>query len=750
METKRGSGNVQTRYSFYESSDPIDICPKQKDKSLLDAVTETNSLESDNTNESHKSNSKSNGQQLANDNGPGSDASDPFQYEVVSKNIAEVDTVAKKIMNIDVSSPMGKPPTHEQGISSASNSATNAHETAIRDALVYIRKRGQHRMAHRSFDVDKAGEGSILNKGSHPLAIIASLPLSPGVDGSKALATATQLDNRLLSPPADVRKAASDMFRHQHGGESFEELELANSVHSLAMAKTGSSLPHFSITPSSPGPGKYMDMYLNAQREMIINAETPEVKRLSLELERRSRREQEIEKGVERILLAILQKVDSKNNDSSGKELEKVFTSLFAEQALSRDVKVRPMRLDSEGDDEADDIDVEQDEESTSTLDQLVEEGMDALEADYEDSSSNDELDTSIQTINSKEGMLGVETVKSESVDCEDSYDEIDDGSHDEMVLGPMSAESGGRTGVVLNVDGNGNSLDHDEGVASNDGTSPSIIASVTSAVKRSSDLVRQTLTFDSQRSMDAEALVNDIYSHILVRHPSHKSPKSATSKDRFSKWVSDKFTGTIDKGNEIAWDDDDPEEPGYISHTYSRTKLREIEQMFEYIMEREGSEYEVAMKESTIDPKKSCSDFELDLLEAERMLDKDKEKVEPVMIRETEEEAEATEEEAEATQASKTSPEALQTNIHFPGAKAAGTGDVGELEIYHLPIIYKAHQTGFEPTKDLVLQPDSVFAGQYYVQSELGSAAFSTAYRCVDLNSGKKAEDSEVVSSEI
>eukprot|EP00979_Chaetoceros_neogracilis_P014851 scaffold4945_cov123-Chaetoceros_neogracile.AAC.1 len=160
-----------------------------------------------------------------------------------------------------------------------------------------------------------------------------------------------------------------------------------------------------------------MDMYLNAQREMIINAETPEAKRLSLELERRSRREQEIEKGVERILLAILQKVDSKNNDSSGEEIEKVFTSLFAEQALSRDVKVRPMRLDSEGDDEADDIDVEQDEESTSTLDQLVEEGMDALEADYEDSSSNDELDPSIQPINSKEGMLGVETVKSESVD---------------------------------------------------------------------------------------------------------------------------------------------------------------------------------------------------------------------------------------------------------------------------------------------------------------------------------------------
>ena len=88
----------------------------------------------------------------------------------------------------------------------------------------------------------------------------------------------------------------------------------------------------------------------------------------------------------------------------------------------------------------------------------------------------------------------------------------------------------------------------------------------------------------------------------------------------------------------------------------------------------------------------------------------------------------------------------ALATNPCFPSAKPAGTGEVGDLELYHLPIIYKANQTGLEPTKDLVLQPDTVFAGKYYVQSELGSAAFSTAYRCVDLNSGKKGEDGEMV----
>lgn len=753
METKSGSEVVQTRYSFYESSDPIDFSPKLKEKPSLEVVTETQSVESENSNEAHKS---SKGEQLANDSRSGGDVSDPFEHEKATKNLSEVHAIEHAMINTDVSSTMGKPPMHERGISSSSsalNSATNAHETAIRDALVYIRKRGQRRMAAGAFDGEKFS-------GTDPLAVIASLPLSPGLDGSTALTTATKLENRLLSPPADVRKAASGMFRHQHDVDSgngngdvcsevaatikpFEGLELANSVHSLAIATGGFPLPHFSITPSSPAPGKYQDIYLNGQRGMIIDAETPEAKRQSLELERRSRREQEIENGVERVLLAILQKVDSKNINSSGEGIESALSSFFAEQALSHDIRVRPTRQDSEVEDEEDGIHVEQNEGGTFTLEKLLAEEKEAEDAYYEDSSSDDGLDTSIQPIKSKEGMQGIETVKSESSDNEETYDEIDDGSHDEMVLGPLSAESGGTTGVVLDVDGNGNSLDHEKELAHNDGSSPSIISSVTSAVRRSSDLVRQKLAFGSQKSLeDTEALVQDVYSHILVRHSSHKTPKSAASKESFSKWMSDKFTGAIDKGAKCAWDEDDPEEPGYIAHTYSRAKLQEIEQMFEYIMDREGSEYAVAMKESINDPKKSCSDFERDLVEAEQMLDEEKVEERKGIDKEVED--------AETKEVSMTSPKVLQTNLNFPGAKAAGTGDVGDLEIYHLPIIYKAHQTGFEPTKDLVLQPDSVFSGQYYVQSELGSAAFSTAYRCVDLNSGKKAEDGEVYYDEV
>lgn len=65
---------------------------------------------------------------------------------------------------------------------------------------------------------------------------------------------------------------------------------------------------------------------------------------------------------------------------------------------------------------------------------------------------------------------------------------------------------------------------------------------------------------------------------------------------------------------------------------------------------------------------------------------------------------------------------------------KKIGFGKEGELEQFSLPIVYNSFQTGFEPTKDLVLEPGTVVAGQYLVESELGSAAFSTAYRCVDM----------------
>ena len=749
---KNGSSGVQTRYSFYESSESIDFSPKEI-KNSLDAVTETNSIESENSNEEHKD------LPVVMASRSGGDNSESSQVDEILKSLVETESLQQKkktkqgkaVESADTTANLGKPPIYEGGItsSSASNSAMNAHEKAIRDALIYIRRRGQQRSVAVPVETENSSEGSMWTKGSDRLTVIASLPLSPGVEGAAAGATATYLDSRLLSPPADVRKAASDMFRHHDsdgdddidGSDRANGLELAHPVYSLPTAKRNPSVPHFSVTPSSPAPGKSHYMYMNGERDMINDAEILEARRLTLELERRTRTEQEVEKGVEKVLLAILQRVESENNDSSsGEAIESVLSSLFAEQAMSLDTsaigKVRPIRLNSEADDD-DDNDEVYDEVNevvakTSTLEELLAEDMEEEDTNCQ---RNSELDPSIEC---EEGF-GVEAIKAENSDDE-YYDEIDDASHEENVLGPLSSRMGGTTGVVLDVDENGSASDNDEESADPKEFSPSIISSVTSVAKKSS-LLLQKLTFGSQKSLESsESLVKDLYSHILVRHPSHKTPKSATSKEGFSKWMSEKFTTPVDEKATLSWDENDPEEPGYVTHTFSRAKLQEIESMFEDIMERAGSEYAVVMKESITHPKKPCSDFELDLLEAEQLLDKSQAETKEA------EDKEAKEEESE--QLPVTLAETLKTNAKFPWAKPAGSGDVGDLEIYHLPIIYKAHQTGFEPTKDLVLMPDSVFAGQYYVQSELGSAAFSTAYRCVDLNSGKKAEDGEVVST--
>mmetsp|Transcript_11589 Transcript_11589/g.23801 ORF Transcript_11589/g.23801 Transcript_11589/m.23801 type:complete len:905 (+) Transcript_11589:1-2715(+) len=98
----------------------------------------------------------------------------------------------------------------------------------------------------------------------------------------------------------------------------------------------------------------------------------------------------------------------------------------------------------------------------------------------------------------------------------------------------------------------------------------------------------------------------------------------------------------------------------------------------------------------------------------------------------------------------SSTIPAHLAGNPNFPHVYPSGQGRRGDMELFHLPIIYKSQQTGFEPTKDLVLQPGAVFAGQYLVQNELGSAAFSTAYRCIDLHSSERDDDGEEYHEEV
>eukprot|EP00816_Leptocylindrus_hargravesii_P001733 CAMPEP_0196807098 /NCGR_PEP_ID=MMETSP1362-20130617/7036_1 /TAXON_ID=163516 /ORGANISM="Leptocylindrus danicus, Strain CCMP1856" /LENGTH=999 /DNA_ID=CAMNT_0042180861 /DNA_START=279 /DNA_END=3278 /DNA_ORIENTATION=- len=66
--------------------------------------------------------------------------------------------------------------------------------------------------------------------------------------------------------------------------------------------------------------------------------------------------------------------------------------------------------------------------------------------------------------------------------------------------------------------------------------------------------------------------------------------------------------------------------------------------------------------------------------------------------------------------------------------AQSASSSSGGAMESFHLPIIYTAGKTGFEESSELSLYPGMLVAERYLVQQTLGSAAFSTAYRCMDL----------------
>jgi len=788
MDTN-GTASVKTRYSFYEAADAVDVVNTAPRKT--NSVTESRTMETDETG-STNDHDKPIEKYQDRENMSTEDVSESLKMadakETKSNHEIEVETCE----NGDITGTQKKPPSRHD------EHGTNMHEQAIREALSYIRKRGQQRETM----VDKTApalDAARWKTNSDPVSnlvggLLPTIPLSPGLDGSAALATATKLDSRLLSPPADVRKAASDMFRHHQDSEDgsngrdaikpFGGLELAKPVNSTISTPhwskspvnttdmlngegsgVESSIPHFSITPSSPAAGKFHGLQFNGHHS--TRTETPEARRQKLESERRTRRELEIEKGVEQVLQLILQRAEANNDSNAGESMEHMLSSLFAEQSISPAAsateKMRKIRVNNNDDDYSEMKDPENENISaaeTISLKNSNNEGTGVIPADHSNDSSN-VADTSIRPINSKEGMLEVEAIDSGTT--EDYFDEDDNSNQDEMVLGRLSSKMGGTTGVVLQHDENdvcnddeGHDDDHsmheeDDEFAVEDApaSSPSIISSVTSAARRTSKLVAAKLSFSSSnKSMeDIEVLVKELYSHMLIRHPSHKHIKNSNKKDNsLARWMSDHFTSSTTSRPDLMWDEEDPEEPGHIVHTLSRGKLQEIEQVYEDMVDQAGSEYAVAMKDkSNKSHNRTGSDFERDLLDAEKMLDNQKN---TSTLKSSGAGSKKKSEKDKVDPASKNASDLLMTNPNFPGAKAAGIGEVGDLEIYHLPIIYKAHQTGFEPTKDLVLQPDTVFAGQYYVQSELGSAAFSTAYRCVDLNSGNKSVDGEVVSS--
>lgn len=376
----------------------------------------------------------------------------------------------------------------------------------------------------------------------------------------------------------------------------------------------------------------------------------------------------------------------------------------------------------------------------------------------------NDDDDTDVDDRNEKSSTTATHYGQSwgpreekKLPDSQEKYDTIDEGDEDcnhrtaeevedesqialAGVLGPLSKKAGGTTGVVLDIghecdDGADDHSHHALGYAA----SPSSTAMARAGKQyqsRYESLGDKYAVAVSHEEGDAEGDSDFEATELMRTLCAHLLPFGVDQgSNRLLEAIPD-------------WDENNPNEAGYRIIRLSKSQLKRVERSFETMINglKLNSERELNGVEESGDAK-----FARELREAERLLDESEQnqlKAAEMAVTNDRRKAEAMAAEAIAGMSKDPALESDEEVGHpsFPGVKSTGKGEMGDLEYFHLPIIFKSHVTGFEPTKDLVLEPGNVVAGQYLVESELGSAAFSTAYRCIDLSS----ENNEVSQNEM
>ena len=475
----------------------------------------------------------------------------------------------------------------------------------------------------------------------------------------------------------------------------------------------------------------------------------------------------EIQKGVERVLMAILERAKCEENDNLASALDDLIPFMTDSiQSLETQREAPPSRRISQ---EQTDVDVTPKPSQISPTPSHVDE---ILVKDDKIQIGN----TQFLTIPSSTAVEGDEQMSPQSTFSQSTFSKITQENYcaspltpyyqdsDEAldivlgpmaVLGPLSKRAGGTTGVVLEQ----STTRHAEDDILSE-TASSILDSISSAVK------------------DAETFVAYMTSGVSM---DESKRSAATSKDKYSTQAEDDDSDADDSDNDIEanglmrslcahllpfgvdkathlseippWDESNPNEPGYRIVRLSKLRLNQVENEFAKMVngfqrksERLFEDKRQHYNESADWHGVSDTTFERNLDQAEELLDQEEkrqEAVEKAVIRlPSFTRSESSTPESYSTEESDVEIDSERENggmnVHpdFPCAQTAGKGEIGDLEYFNLPIIYKSHLTGFEPTKDLRLDPGNVVAGQYLVESELGTAAFSTAYRCIDLSS--------------
>jgi len=316
----------------------------------------------------------------------------------------------------------------------------------------------------------------------------------------------------------------------------------------------------------------------------------------------------------------------------------------------------------------------------------------------------------------------------------EESYADVDDNDENmnSGVLGPLSRKAGGTTGVVL--DPESDSYSNGRKNTSSKGYFSSVVNYVASA-----------LTPDRQRVLDKRKEAETQNKHVIE----DPSIQDVEAMELMRTLCAHLLPYGVDQRSNLeevipTWDEENPNEAGYRIIRLSKAQLRRVECAFDVMIT--GLKYKSQSQLNGVEGEYDAN-FIRELQEAERLLE-DEEKRNRIGVASTAENSLGVPTTKVAVIDDVSGKDDSTGNIphpDFPGVKLAGKGEMGDLEYFQLPIIFKSHVTGFEPTKDMVLEPGNVVAGQYLVESELGSAAFSTAYRCIDLSSDDSDGHEEV-----
>lgn len=383
---------------------------------------------------------------------------------------------------------------------------------------------------------------------------------------------------------------------------------------------------------------------------------------------------------------------------------------------------------------------------------------------DDEDETSDNEEDIESQSRSGSYDDDDEDAADDTYDDDEDSQGETDEDLDDalEGVLGPLNSRAGGTTGVVLESN---LSPDRSHGEQSIFDTlsnaMSSIVASAISGEEKQSIASGHASKLSGRDKYSTDMDNDGKEKNILDVYDEQASFKSAVDDEAselmrslcahllpFGVDQSNRFLDEVPK-----WDNKNPNEAGYRIIRLTSQQLQRVEYAFESMVLglKKTSENNLIADGNHGDIDAS---FERDLAVAEKALDGEEEdrttaimkalklvpgktgKVTVEIESDSDDDIDVSVDDSESVLPDVSHPD-------FPGIHSAGKGEMGDLEYFQLPIIFKSNVTGFEPTKDMCLEAGNVVAGQYLVESELGTAAFSTAYKCVDLNSeGNDTED--------